>query len=682
MTLEYPQTKREDVVEKLHGQEIADPYRWLEDLNSEETRAWIEEQNALTFSYLTAIDRRPALRERVSALWNYQKFGVPVKRGSRLFFTYNDGLQNQPVLQWSDGPDGPPRTLLDPNSLSEDGTVALIAFEPSDDGRLLAYGLSEAGSDWQTWRVRHVDSGQDLTDRLDWVKFSTAAWTPDGLGFYYSRYHEPAEEDLFKSTNYNHKLYYHRLGAEQAEDRLVYERPDSPEWGFAGQVSHDGRYLVIHVWRGTRRRNGLFVQDLTAENGQVVELLGAFDAAYEFLGNEEARFYVLTDLDAPMSRIMAIDLDRPEREHWQVIIPEAEHALETATMAGDALLTTYLHDAHSHLRLFDLSGRPLAEIELPEHGTVTMVHGRQREDVAYFSFTSHTRPATIFSYRVAARDCSLFRQPDLTFDPAQFETRQVFYESLDGTQVPMFLSHKKGLVPDGRTPLLLHGYGGFNLAKTPVFEVLIVAWMELGGIFAQAALRGGSEYGKAWHDAGRLANKQNVFDDFIAAAEWLIHEEYTEPSRLAIYGRSNGGLLVGACITQRPDLFGACLPQVGVLDMLRFDKFTIGWAWVSDYGSPDNAADFANLISYSPYHNVRLGAEYPPTLILTGDHDDRVFPAHSFKFVASLQAAQAGEAPILIRIETSTGHGMGKPTTMQINEVADMLAFLVQTFEM
>lgn len=671
----FPNSPRGPVVDVLHGVEVPDPYRWLEELDTPDTRAWIEAQNKLTFDYLAQVPARDRIRERLTALWDYAKYDVPFKRGGRYFFRHNDGLQNQYVLYWLEALDAEPRLLLDPNTLSSDGTVALTGYAVSEDGRVLAYGLSAAGSDWQEWRVREVESGQDRTDHLQWVKFSGASWTCDGAGFFYSRYDAPSEGVEYKGANYNQKLYFHRLGTPQGEDRLVYERPDQPEWGFSGQVTEDGRYLVVRVWHGTHRENGVLYLDMIA-GGDMAALRLDFEAAYEFVGNDGARFYFQTDLDAPMSRLIAIDLDRPEAV--VEIIPESTDALRDVTLVGDHFVAVYLHDAHSAVKVYDRTGKLVRQVDLPGIGTVLGFNGQKDDPETFFLFTSFNVPGTIYRYDVIAGDCTVFRRPEVNFDPDAYVTEQVFYPSKDGTRIPMFLSYRRDRVPDGHTPTFLYGYGGFDIPLTPAFAVSNLVWMEMGGISAQANLRGGGEYGKTWHEAGMKLNKQNVFDDFIAAAEWLIDQGYTDRSRLAIGGGSNGGLLVGACLTQRPDLYGACLAAVGVLDMLRFHQWTIGWAWTSDYGSPDDPDEFKALLAYSPYHNVRPGAVYPPVLITTGDHDDRVFPAHSFKFAAALQAAQAGEAPVLIRIETRAGHGAGKPTSKLIEEAADRWAFLVR----
>ena len=674
MQINYPNTRASDFVEALHGVQVPDPYRWMEDLDSPEVRDWIETQNELTFDYLNQSPLRESIRERMTELWNYEKYSPPVRRGGRYFYFYNNGLQNQDVLFWMKSLEEAPKVLLDPNTLSNDGTVALSGASISRDGRFLAYGLADAGSDWQTWHVRRVDDGQDLEDLVEWVKFSTASWDAAGDGFYYSRYDAPEGEAL-KQANYYHKLYYHRLGTSQAEDRLVYDRPDQKEWGFNGTVTEDGRYLVIDVWHGTASWNGIFYLDLADPDAEVVELLPEFDAEYFLIGNDGTRFYFKTDHDAPQQCLVAVDLTKPDPADWNMLIPEDEDKLESVSYVGGRFICTYLHDAAYQVRFFKPDGTPDGELVLPGLGSVSGFQGRSDEQETFYSFSSFNSPGTVYRLDVTSREVSLFRRPDLAFDPDDYVTKQVFYESKDGTRVPLFLTHRRDLEIKGDTPTYLYGYGGFNIPLAPAFSVRNLVWMELGGIYAQAHLRGGGEYGREWHEAGMKAKKQNVFDDFIAAAEYLIREGYTRTEKLAIGGGSNGGLLVGACLVQRPDLFGVALPNVGVLDMLRFHKFTIGWAWVSDYGSPDDPDDFEVIHAYSPYHNVKEGTAYPPTMVMTGDHDDRVFPAHSFKFAAALQKAQAGDEPLLIRIETRAGHGAGKPTAKIIEESADMWAF-------
>ena len=685
-TLQYPAARKSDVVDDYHGTRVPDPYRWLEDPDSPESRAWIEAQNRLTAAYLAEIPARTAIRERLTKLWNYPKYGTPFRKGGRYFFFKNDGLQNQSVLYKQASLKADPETLLDPNLLSEDGTVALSTLAVSDDGRLLAYGTSASGSDWEEFRVRDVAIGKDRPDHLKWIKFSGASWTKDGAGFFYSRYPEPTDKAL-TDVNRFQKLYYHRLGTDQAQDILVYERLDQPDWGMNAEVTDDGRYAVLQVWLGTDRRNRVYYLDLTDAKrpkltGEVVRLLDDFDASYSFVGNDGPVFYCLTDLDAPRKRVIAIDTRHPERARWREVIPQGADVLEGIKIIHDTFVAHYMHDASSRLRLFALDGRPVKELELPTLGSIGGISGERKDDEMFYAFTSFLYPTTIFRYDFQSGTTSVFKAPAIDFDPSGYETKQVFYASKDGTRVPMFITHKKGLRLDGANPTYLYGYGGFNISLTPAFSVAVLAWLELGGVYAVPNLRGGGEYGEEWHQAGMHDKKQNVFDDFIAAAEYLIAQRYTSTPKLAIAGGSNGGLLVGAAITQRPDLFGAALPAVGVMDMLRFHKFTIGWAWVTDYGSADSAAQFPYLYKYSPLHNIRPGTRYPATLVTTADHDDRVVPGHSFKFTAALQAAQAGPQPVLIEIETKAGHGAGKPTSKLIEEQADRFAFLVRNLGM
>ncbi|MFS8822606.1 prolyl oligopeptidase family serine peptidase, partial [Synechococcus sp. W60.2] len=583
--LNYPPSHPDPtVVDFYHGQAVPDPYRWLEDLDSEQTRAWIEAQNRLTFDYLQRIPARQRLLERLRQLWNYEKYSQPFKEGNRYFYFKNDGLQNQSVLYTQESLEGEARVLLDPNTLSEDGTVALSGIAISRDGRYLAYGLSRSGSDWQEWKVRDIETGEDLPDHLRWIKFSGASWTLDGQGFFYSRYDEPAPGSEYESANYFQKLYYHRLGTPQSEDLLVYHRPDQKEWGFAGGVTEDGDYLIISVWRGTDPKNLLFYKDLRDPSSPVVELIREFQAEYAFVGNDGSRFWLLTDLQAPRRRLVAIDLDNPGQ--LQEVIPEAEETLQGVSLIHNQFVAFYLKDAHTQIRTFALDGTYLGEIPLPGLGSASGFGGKRHDTETFYTFTSFTTPPTICRYDFTSGRSTLFRQPQVDFDPQAYEVQQVFYASQDGTRIPMFLVHRRGLARTGDHPTLLYGYGGFGISLTPSFSVGLVAWLEMGGVYAQPSLRGGGEYGEAWHQAGTKLNKQKVFDDFIAAAEWLMANGYTNPSKLAIAGGSNGGLLVGACLTQRPDLFAAALPAVGVFDMLRFHKFTIGWAWISEYGSP------------------------------------------------------------------------------------------------
>lgn len=680
--LNYPTTKRGDVVDDYHGTQVPDPYRWLEDPDSEETRQWVEAQNKVTFGYLDQIPQRKWLRERLTKLWNYERHGIPFKRGGRYFFRHNTGLQNQDVLFWSEEIHAEPTVLLDPNELSKGGTVSLTGWEVSHDGKHLAYGLSVSGSDWQEWRVRDVTTGRDLEDHLQWVKFSGASWSLDDQGFYYSRYDEPQENERLTGTNYFQKLYYHKVGQAQSSDVLVYERPDQKEWSFGGTVTEDGKYLVISVFMGSDRKNQIFYREQANAQGEIKELITGFDAEYSLLGNLGPVFYFHTDADAPRYRVIAVDIRQPQRDQWKTIVPEGKDLLDGASMVGGHLILTYLHDAHSLVRVASTEGREIREVELPGLGTVAGFGGEFKDPETYFSFTGFTTPLVIFKYNVADGKAEMVRQTKVDVDTSNYVTQQVFYPSTDGTPVPMFIVHRKDISMDGSNPTLLYGYGGFNISLTPNFSTSRALWLDMGGIYAMPNLRGGGEYGRAWHEGGMKQNKQQVFDDFIRAAEWLIEQKYTSPKKLAISGRSNGGLLVGACMTQRPELFGATLPGVGVMDMLRYHKFTIGWAWMGEFGSSDNADDFRSLLAYSPLHSIRQGRAYPPTLITTADHDDRVVPAHSYKFAAAMQTAQSGSNPILIRIETSAGHGAGTPTAKQIEELADTYGFLIQTLNM
>lgn len=675
--LNYPEARKGDLIEDLHGEKVADPYRWLEEIDSAETRAWVAAQAKLAQGYLSKLPGRERIEKRLEAIWDYDKIGMPRRDGGRVVYSRQTGLQNQSVLYWrEDKPGAAEKVLLDPNKLSEDGTVALSGYSVSEDGKFLAYGLSSAGSDWKEWRVREISSGNDQPDHIRWSKFSGADWSVDGKGFCYSRFDEPEEGETFRGANHFHKIYYHRLGDGQGQDELVYERPDKKEWTFSGNFTEDGKYLLIHVFTGNYATNGLFYKPLGEDDAKIVELLAPDDASYDYIGNDGSVFYLLTNKDAPKGRLISIDLADPAPEKWREIIAETEDNLEEISLVGDTLIATYQVDASHRVRLFSLAGKKIRDLELPGIATVYGLGGTRKDTDTYYLVTGFTRPATIYHYDLKTGKSTIYKAPEVDFDADKFETKQVFYKSKDGTKVPMFICHKKGLKLDGKNPVYLTGYGGFNISLTPGFSLSNAVWMEMGGVFAQPNLRGGGEYGEAWHEAGNKEKKQNVFDDFIAAAEWLVENKYTNREQLAIGGGSNGGLLVGACLVQKPEMFAAAVPAVGVLDMLRFHKFTIGWAWQGEYGSPDKAGDFAYLYQYSPYHNLKDGENYPATLVTTGDHDDRVFPAHSFKFGARLQAAQGGGAPILIRIETKAGHGAGTPTAKIIEAVADKWAFL------
>lgn len=684
----YPETRREDVADEYHGVRVPDPYRWLEDTESEETRAWIAAQNAVTESYLASSAARAPIRKRLTELWNYDSYGVPERVADRYFFTRREGLQNQSVLYWMPaGEDAEPRVLLDPNQLSEDGTVALGRHEVSEDGRYLAYGLQDAGSDWVEWRVREVETGKDLDDLVRWSKFDSVAWNHSGDGFYYGRYPEPDQATRFTSPNLGQKLYFHRLGTPQSEDVLVFERPDEPKWSSNAYVSHDGQYLIIRVEKSTAPKNMVLYQELAPGPGkrgkragkkpQVVTLIGDFEADFRFIGSDGPVMWFFTDSEAPRGRLVAIDVRKPARKDWRVVIPEGEATLEHVRLVGDRFFASYLEDAHSRIRVFDRQGKELGEVKLPGLGTASGFTGRPGHGETFYVFASFTTPPTVYRHDIASNTSEVFRKAEVKFDGSRYEVSQVFFESKDGTRVPMFLTHRRGLEKNGKNPTLLFGYGGFRVSLTPTFNATRALWLEMGGVLAVANLRGGGEYGEAWHEGGTKLQKQKVFDDFIGAAEWLIGNGYTSSDKLAIQGRSNGGLLVGAAMTQRPELFAVALPAVGVMDMLRFHKFTIGWSWTDDFGSAEDPAQFEAIYAYSPYHRL-VPARYPATLVTTADHDDRVVPGHSFKFAAALQAAQQGEAPALIRIETRAGHGPGKPTSMLVAEDADILTFLAE----
>ncbi len=685
----YPKAARGDTVDDYHGTKVADPYRWLENSDSPETRAWIDAENKLTFDYLGAIPERAKIHQRLTELTNYERYPTPpAKHGAHYFFTKNDGLQNQAVIWVTDSLAGEAHVLLDPNTLSKDGTVAIGGSSVSSDGHYFAYGIADGGSDWQVWRVRDVDTGHDLADTIRWVKFNTPAWLKDGSGFFYARFDEPKPGAELQAKNDMEKVFFHKLFSEQSQDVLVYERPDQPKWGFSCTVSDDGAYLVINSAEGTDPKNRVFYKKLDASKptdggvAAITPLLVDFDASYDFVGSLGSTFWFLTNYTAPRQRLIAIDTEHPERASWKEIVPEAKETLQGISAVGGRFVASYLKDAHSVVRVFDVAGKFEGEVQLPGLGTAAGFGGEFTDQETFYSYTSFTTPGAIYHYDIAAQKSELFRSPKTAFDPAQFTSEQIFYTSKDGTKVPMFLTYKKGLKRDGKNPTLLYGYGGFNISMTPTFSATRIAWLELGGVYAVANLRGGGEYGEEWHLAGTKVHKQNVFDDFIAAGEWLVREKWTSPKKLAIQGGSNGGLLIGACITQRPDLFGAALPAVGVMDMLRFREFTIGWAWESDYGTVKNPDEFKAIYAYSPLHNIKPGTCYPPTLITTADHDDRVVPAHSFKFAATMQAAQSCANPILIRIETRAGHGAGKPTSKQIDESADQMAFLVRELGM
>ncbi len=686
--LEYPQSKRGDVVDDYHGTKVADPYRWLEDVDARDTRSWVKAQNALSLPFLAGLPEREVIKARLSELWNYERRSVPRKAGGRYFYTRNDGLQNQAALYVQDGLKEPPRLLLDPNALSEAGTLALSDFEPAPDGARIAVALAAAGSDWNQVKVLDAADGKAEGDVLERVKFSVLSWTRDSQGFFYSRYPEAkGGNDVFEELS-GQALYYHRLGTKQSEDRLIASDPAHGNWIYEGRVTDDGSFLLLRIFEGAGNQSRLSYLYLgrnpkqPALDGKLTPLVEDFKSIYQPIGNIGAVLYLLTDFKAPKKRIVAVDLRAPEQKNWQTVVAEGADAIDTAVHAGRQLVVSTLHDASTRLLRYDVDGQALAPLKLPGLGAVPddQFSGRPQDNEFFFGFRAFNRPLTTQRCDLKSGACSAFQPPELRFKPEDYVTTQVFFRSKDGTRVPMFLTGRKGLKKNPHTPTLLYGYGGFEVSLTPAFSVPDLVWMEQGGLYAQVNLRGGGEYGQAWHEAGTRARKQNVFNDFIAAAEYLIKSGYTSTPNLAIRGRSNGGLLIGAVLNQRPDLFGAALPIVGVMDMLRFHTFTIGAAWTQDYGSSADPAGFKYLYAYSPYHNVRPGTKYPPTLITTADHDDRVVPGHSFKYAAALQAAQAASgpdaAPVLIRIDVDAGHGSGKPVSKLIEEWADMLAFV------
>jgi len=670
----YPIARMDSVVDDYHGVKVADPYRWLEDADSPETKAWVKAQNRRTAAFLKGIPARKKIEARLTQLWNYPRYSPPEKEGDRYFFSKNDGLQNQAVLYMQKGLDGRPSVVIDPNKLSRDGTVALTNQEFSRDGTLLAYGLSSSGSDRQEIRIRRVDEGRDFDEVIRWCRFASIAWKADNEGFFYNRFPEPGTVAKEDEANFS-RVCWHRLGSPQSDDPLIYERPEAKELAFHPMVTEDGKYLLLHVSHGTDTKNRVYYRE-TGSDGPFVRLLDEADARYHFVGNVGATFYFNTDLDAPRGRIIAIDVQRPDRANWREILPQQDDVLAFAQMVNHQLVVGWMHDVHHLLKVYDLDGRFVREIELPTLGSIGGLTGKIEDTEMFFAFTSFLYPTTIFRYDFKTNKLAVFRKSEIAFDPSGYETRQVFCRSKDAARVPMFLTHKKGLELNGRNPTLLYGYGGFNIETLPSFSVTRLVWLEHGGVYAVANLRGGGEYGETWHRAGMLDKKQNVFDDFIAAAEWLIENKYTHPAKLAIEGRSNGGLLVAACMLQRPDLFGAVVCGVPVADMLRYHKFTVGRYWIPEYGSAEASLEqFKTLYAYSPLHNVKAGAAYPPILVTTADTDDRVAPLHGKKFAATLQAA-GGKNPVLLRVETKAGHGQGKPTSKLIAEQSDVYAFL------
>lgn len=683
-TFDYPDTVKVDHIDTYHGVEVVDAYRWLEDDVRENTDVsdWVGEQNDITFAYLSSIPEREIIEKRLTQLWDYEKYGLPTKEGGRYFYEYNNGLQNQEQIYIQSSLDAEPELLVDPNTWSEDGTIALASYFPSPDGKHLAYLVQDGGSDWRTGRVMNIETREVLDDELAWLKFTGLSWARDGSGFYYSRYPSTESGEEFQSLNLNQAVYFHRMGTAQKSDPLVYTQTEHPDWGYGATVTDDGAYLVITVWKGTDDRYQIIYQDLIDSNSVPVTLIEGFDHDYTLVGSIGSELYFRTNKNAPKNRLIAIDINRPEPENWREIVPEKEDVLSGVSLVGGKVIAEYMNDAWSVVKLFELDGAESGDVSLPGIGTASGFGGRVDDAETFFAYSSFDTPSTINRLDVSTGEVELFKKPEVAFDLDDFVVKQVFYDSKDGTRIPMFIAHKKGIELDGNNPTMLYGYGGFNISITPSFSITRLAWMEMGGIYAVANLRGGGEYGEEWHKAGTKLQKQNVFDDFIAAAEYLIDERYTNPHKLAIFGGSNGGLLVGAVTNQRPDLFAAAIPAVGVMDMLRFHEFTAGRFWVDDYGSSEDPEEFKALYAYSPYHNIRKGTEYPAVMITTADTDDRVVPGHSFKYAAALQEAQAGVAPILIRIETRAGHGAGIPTDKVIRQYADRWAFLYRNLDM
>lgn len=669
------------VVDTYHGVKVADPYRYMEDPAHPETQEWSEAQTRLTRQYLESIPARAHIRQRLLQLWDYPKTRVPEKVAGSYFFQRNSGLEHQAKVYVQRELDTVPEVILDPNTFSTDGTIALATKSFSHDGRLMAYTRSESGSDWQEIRVLDIEGRRELEDVVKWCKFTTIPWMPDGSGFFYTRFPEPGSVPPEDAVNFC-KVFFHKIGTDQAEDQLIFQRPDHKEMGFAPQITENGRYLVLTVFIGTEPENRLYYRHVT-DDGPFIRLLDENDAMYRLVGNTDNLFYIYTTYQAPSGQVIAIDLDNPGRDHWHQLIPETDAVIENVTIVNNHFVITYLRDGHNTIELFQLDGTSAGTIELPGLGTITEVSGKPEHQEMFLGFTSYLRPTTIYRYDFTTSQLTVFAEPSIDFATDNYETKQVFYESKDGTRIPMFITSRKDIQLNGSNPTLLYGYGGFGISMKPSFNIGNMIWLEAGGIYAVACLRGGNEYGETWHRAGMLENKQNVFDDFIAAGEWLVENDYTNTAKLAITGRSNGGLLTAACTTQRPDLFGAVVCGVPVIDMLRYHRFTAGRYWIGEYGNAEESLDhFRFLYAYSPLHNIRFGAVYPSILITTAESDDRVVPMHSKKFAAALQAAQGGDNPVYLHVESKAGHGAGKPTGKVIDEAADMYAFLWDQLEM
>ncbi|MEG8946918.1 prolyl oligopeptidase family serine peptidase [Rosettibacter firmus] len=670
--LHYPPAKKISHIDNYHGTNVEDPYRWLEDLNSEETKEWIKAQNELTNSYFSNIPFREKIKKRLTDLWNYERYTNPIKIGEYYIYSKNDGLQEQNVYYIQKGINGTPEVLIDPNKLSEDGSISLSGIYFSKDNKYLSYGISRGGSDWREFYVMDLSTKKLLSDKILWSKFTGNAWYKNG--FFYGRYDEPKKGEELKQSNQFQKVFYHKIGTSQSEDELVIEDRQHPKRLFEATVSDDEKYLIIYVAEGSSSYNLLWYKNLS-NNSSIIKLIDQFEAEYNFIDNINDKFLVLTNYEAPNNKLVLIDLKNPEKENWKTLIPESKNVIQNVAHVGDKLIVTYLEDAHSKISIFNEEGNYLYDIKLPTIGTVYGFSGKNNDTETFYTFTSFTYPPTIYRYDVINNKSELFKKSKVNFESENYEVHQVFYESKDETKIPMFLIHKKDLELNGKNPALLYAYGGFKISQLPSFAIPRLSLLENGFVYALACIRGGGEYGETWHKAGMFEKKQNVFDDFISAAEWLIKNNYTSPQMLAIQGGSNGGLLVGAVINQRPDLFKVAFPMVGVMDMLRFHKFTIGWAWISEYGSSDNPEQFKYLIKYSPLHNIK-NVEYPATLVTTADHDDRVFPAHSFKYIATLQEKNSGNNPALIRIETKVGHGAGTSTSKSIELYTDLWSFM------
>jgi prolyl oligopeptidase len=681
-SIAYPKAKKVEQVDNFHGTAVADPYRWMEETTSADTQAWIEEQNKITSAYLATIPERSKIKARLTELWNYERYGAPSKIADGFYiYTKNDGLQNQSVWYRAKSIDDPGTVFFDPNKLSADGTVALSGSSFTDDGKLWAYGIAKSGSDRTEWKIMNTETGEYLPDTLRPNRQGGVSWLNDNSGFFYNRFPDAQEGAELKGASKFPKIYFHKLGTPQSEDKLIYERPDDGELFLGGFVTEDGKWLVINVTKGTQRMNEVHIKDLSKPDTQIEALVGDRANSWSFVGNDGPNFYFRTDKDAERGKLVSVNVQAGDRV-WKDVVPQAEETLGGVQYINDQFVLNYLKDAYTKIKIYDRNGKHVRDVELPGIGSAGGFGGRQKDTETFYSYSSFNAPPTIYRYDMKTGKSTLFRQAKVKFNPEDFEVKQVFFNSKDGTKVPMFIVHKKGIKLDGSNPTLLYGYGGFNISQTPGFSVARLPWLEMGGVYAVASIRGGAEYGKQWWANGARLKKQNTFDDFIGAAEWLIANKYTSNKKLAIQGGSNGGLLVGAVLNQRPDLFGAALPAVGVMDMVRFTKFTVGAAWKSDYGDPEDPADFKVLYAYSPLHNIKAGTKYPATLVTTADTDDRVFPAHSFKYAAALQAAQAGNAPVLIRVETKAGHGAGKPTSKQIEEQTDIYGFLVKNLGM